>query len=146
MQQLQLVEGLHYKRVEAGEDKYEMLIEMSVDIHKYKRLSQLNIDHPYYSISNKTVIAKEGYRWDGPSGPTIDDETNLRASLFHDIIYQAMGEQSKIKRLSLWVRFFIRREADRLFKAMLKADGMPPFRRQMYFIAVRGVGAFFAHF
>lgn len=147
MMMLQLVEGIHYKVVEGSlRYKYELLMDLSLDISRYPDLKKLDIHHEYYTISKGTITAREGYRWDGPSGPTFDDETNLRASLFHDIGYQAMGEQPAIKRLNLWRRFWIRRAWDQLFKETLKADGMGLIRRQSYFIAVRGVGAFFAHF
>lgn len=147
MNTLQLIEGLHYRVVTGSiRYKYELLIDLSLDISKYKHLKELSIDHEYYKIANGVITAKEGYRWDGPSGPTMDDETNLRASLFHDIGYQAMREQPAIKRMNLWNRYWMRRDWDRLFRVTLKADGMPFFRRQMYFMAVRGVGAFFAHF
>lgn len=32
----------------------------------------------------------KGYAWDGPSGPTIDTKSTLRASLIHDGLYQLM--------------------------------------------------------
>jgi len=32
----------------------------------------------------------EGYAWDGPSGPVVDRESNMRASLVHDGLYQLM--------------------------------------------------------
>jgi hypothetical protein len=34
------------------------------------------------------LIVKAGYAWDGPSGPTRDDPTNMTPSLFHDAAYQ----------------------------------------------------------
>ncbi len=37
-----------------------------------------------------TIYAR--YAWDGPSGPTFDTPTNMRASLFHDALCQLTGE------------------------------------------------------
>lgn len=34
----------------------------------------------------------KGYSWDGASGPTVDGKSNMRASLVHDGLYQAMRE------------------------------------------------------
>lgn len=33
-----------------------------------------------------------GYAWDGPSGPTLDTKSSMRASLCHDALYQLMRE------------------------------------------------------
>ena len=37
---------------------------------------------------NGLLWIKAGYAWDGPSGPTIDTLTFMRASLVHDALYQ----------------------------------------------------------
>ena len=39
------------------------------------------------------IVGKAGYAWDGASGPTYDNKTNMRAALFHDIGYQAIRER-----------------------------------------------------
>ena len=36
------------------------------------------------------LIIRKGYAWDGCSGPTKDDKTNMRAGLKHDALYQLM--------------------------------------------------------
>ena len=33
-----------------------------------------------------------GYAWDGPSGPTIDTKSFMRASVVHDVFYQCHRE------------------------------------------------------
>ena len=38
------------------------------------------------------LTIKKGYAWDGPSGPTLDTKNSMRASLFHDALYQLMRE------------------------------------------------------
>ena len=126
--------------------KYEMLKDISLDCSSYKSLSNLRIEHEYYAFKNGIITAKKGYRYDGPSGPTKDDETNMRAALFHDIIYQAFTETSEIKQLSFFKRMGIRRAGDKIFRQVLKTDGMGFFRRNYYFVAVRGFGALFAYF
>jgi hypothetical protein len=126
--------------------KYELLKNISVDCSEFKVLLKLNIEHDYYSIRNGIITGKKGYRWDGCSGPTKDDETNMRASLPHDITYQAFTEALQFKELSWFTKFKIRRAIDKVFRRILKADGMKLIRRQGYYIAVRGAGAFFAYF
>ena len=37
-----------------------------------------------------TLIVREGYAYDGPSGPTIDRDENMSASCLHDALYQLM--------------------------------------------------------
>ena len=39
------------------------------------------------------MIVEKDYAWDGPSGPTIDTSNSMRASLVHDVLYQAMREE-----------------------------------------------------
>ena len=40
-----------------------------------------------------TLTVKNGYAWDGPSGPVKDRDENLRASLVHDALYQLMRNE-----------------------------------------------------
>jgi len=45
------------------------------------------------SITAKGLLTiKEGYAWDGASGPAIDTETVKRTSLVHDALYQLIRE------------------------------------------------------
>ena len=47
----------------------------------------------FYKICESgLIIARKGYAYDGPSGPTIDTKTFLRGALFHDIAFQATRE------------------------------------------------------
>lgn len=36
------------------------------------------------------LTVKEGYSWDGASGPTIDTKSSMRAGLVHDAFYQLL--------------------------------------------------------
>ena len=40
-----------------------------------------------------TLIIREGYACDGPSGPVMDRKTNMTASVLHDALYQMMREK-----------------------------------------------------
>ena len=52
-----------------------------------------------------------GYEWDGPSGPSHDDEWNMLASLLHDAGYALLRDKGVPKKY--------RRVFDRLFHEML---------------------------
>ena len=61
------------------------------------------------------LTIREGYGWDGPSGPVVDRSTNMRASLCHDALYQLM-RQGMLPH-SDW------RKADKEYAKLLKEDG-----------------------
>lgn len=75
-----------------------------------------------------TLIVREYFSWDGASGPTWDNDSNMRASLAHDALYYLMRQGF----LSLkW-----RKEADRLLKRLMLEDGSWECRAKYYFWAV----------
>jgi hypothetical protein len=75
------------------------------------------------------LTIKEGYAWDGPSGPTIDTVTGLRASLVHDALYQLIRMKLLDKRG--------RKIADKLFHRILLSDRMAPWRARLWYWGVR---------
>ena len=62
------------------------------------------------------LTIKNGYAWDGPSGPTIDTKTFIRPSLCHDAFYQLI-------RYGLIEKTW-REPADQELKKMCLEDGM----------------------
>lgn len=82
-------------------------------------------------------VIKSGYAWDGPSGPTFDDKSNLQASCLHDAGYQLM-------RLGLLDEKVYRELFDEEFKQICKRDGMNFFRAWMYFQGVHLFGEQYA--
>ena len=106
--------------------KYQLYEDEScqVDIHGF------NIDTQFIKLTPDGVLtAKKGYAWDGASGPTIDDKTNMRAALIHDAGYQLMSEGL----IPLSYRSYI----DELFYDLLLKDGMPKIRAIIWYNAVR---------
>jgi hypothetical protein len=60
------------------------------------------------------LTINSGYAWDGPSGPTFDTPSTMRASLVHDAIYQLIREH----RLGMWWR----EPADKLLGRIMLED------------------------
>ena len=91
----------------------------------------LSVD-PYFAVHADSLVVREGYAWDGASGPTIDTDNTMRAALVHDVLYQTM-------RLgALDIRY--RRRVDILFRRLLKEDGVNGIRRWYWYKAVRWFG------
>lgn len=68
-----------------------------------------------------TLLVKSNYCWDGPSGPTVDGKTNLRASLGHDALYQLM----RANLLSIAYKDIV----DEFYIQVCAEDGMCAMRR-----------------
>lgn len=86
-----------------------------------------------------TLSFREGYMWDGPSGPTIDTRTFMRGSLVHDGLYQLLregllGEPGG----RTWKRY--RKLADVEMKIWTQRDGMNFLRRAWVYRALRWFG------
>lgn len=76
----------------------------------------------YISLESTGELSiREGYAWDGPSGPTIDTASFMRASLVHDALYQLMRD-GHLNRATY------RDAADRVLRQMCEEDGMWPLR------------------
>lgn len=79
------------------------------------------------------LVIKEGYAWDGPSGPTIDTPTFMRGSLVHDALYQLMRE-------NYLSRIAYRKEADEILRQLCLEDGMWRIRAWWVYWGVRFFG------
>ena len=90
------------------------------------------IDVPFLMLTREKLWIFKGYRWDGPSGPAIDTENAMRASLVHDALYQLI-------RLG-HIPPETRKTADQLFLKILKEDGVSFPRRWRFYLAVRCFG------
>lgn len=70
------------------------------------------------------LLIKNGYAWDGASGPTIDTKSCMRGSLVHDALYQLM-------RLGL-IDSCNRDYADELMRKICIEDGMWKIRANIW--------------
>lgn len=110
--------------------------------HKLPEWMCLPVTHRFFDItiyedSNFWLVAKPGYAWDGCSGPTKDDKTNMRAGLVHDIFYQLLREKWLPPVIS---GYDVRKWADGQLYTICVADGMPKWRATYYYWAVRRFG------
>jgi len=89
---------------------------MNVGIKPEKNISAMYIN----LFTDGTLVVRNGYAWDGPSGPTFDTDTFMRGSLEHDALYQLM--RMKLLPLSL------RDKADRRLQNCCLQDDMMSLR------------------
>ncbi|WP_085299259.1 hypothetical protein [Cognaticolwellia mytili] len=83
-----------------------------------------DIKTKYITLTKDGLLTiRDGYAWDGPSGPTIDTDNFMRGSLVHDALYQLM-------RMNLLDREVYRIQADKLLRLHCKQDGMTNIRAQ----------------
>lgn len=87
----------------------------------------------FIDLSTDGILTiKQGYAWDGPSGPTIDSPCFMRGSLVHDALYQLMRE-GLINRDQ-------KNAADRELHDICINDGMSRLRAWWVFRAVQRFG------
>jgi hypothetical protein len=79
------------------------------------------------------LLVNRFWSWDGPSGPTWDTKTNMRAAMVHDALYYL------IRQGKLSVSF--RHAADKELKKIMLKDGSWKCRAKYYFWAVRHFAA-----
>ena len=130
---MQTNHGVTYQKIW----RYKLKKDFCIDYQKEFGLAltlRSNLSEPHFTLSDTQLCAKEGYAWDGASGPVVQTKNSVRATLVHDIMCQAMASNRSIRTRKN------RRTADRIFLRILKADGMSWPRRQIWYRAVRMFG------
>ena len=111
-----------------GGYKYQLKQDYSVII-PIKPKSDKNSQ--FITLNNSGILTiKNGYAWDGPSGPTIDTQNFMRGSLVHDALYQLMREGFLDYKI-------YRKKADRLLQEHCRQDGMSSIRAWWVYQGVR---------
>ncbi len=111
--------------------KYQLANDYKISI-SIKPKSNIKTDFIGLDVHGNLLV-KKGYAWDGPSGPVIDTDENMRASLVHDALYQLMRNDYLVTRTH-------RKAADQLFKDICKEDGVSNLRASVYYKALRKFG------
>jgi len=124
-----------YKRIKHKKYKYQLKLSQ-----KYRLPDYFNLDldgaigNGYIKLLPHTdgytsLYFSSDYSWDGCSGPTWDDKTNMRGGLIHDGLWQLVSEgfleYPKYAKI-----------ANRFFREVLIQDGMWKFRAWYYYWAV----------
>jgi len=110
-----------------GGYKYRMSRAGSIDLNLFKKFPKLPTDivTRHITLTKDGVLSwVDGYNWDGCSGPTVDDVTNMRGGAFHDMLYQLMREGL--------LPISYRPYADEVLRLVCLADGMDDFRGWYY--------------
>jgi hypothetical protein len=50
----------------------------------------IDVEHQWFQIRSGEMLVWPGYAWNGASGPTLDTSATIKASLVHDVGYQAI--------------------------------------------------------
>ena len=114
--------------------KYQLADTYSVQVDIFP-MDNINTDF-LILYDDGLLTIREGYAWDGASGPAIDTKNFMRGSLVHDALYQLM-------RLGL-LRQEQRDAADILLRKIVREDGMSAIRAWWVYWGVRIGGAFSA--
>lgn len=72
-----------------GKFRYQLLIDKVI----ITTIISYTIKHRLFELLPCGLLTiKRCYRWDGPSGPTVDTPSFMRSSCAHDVIFQCLRE------------------------------------------------------
>ncbi len=91
--------------------KHQVIIERTMRL-PYQLWQGLSVKNDFLELLNGKLEIKVGYAWDGASGPVIQTKALIKASVYHDALYQVLREVN----LTEYIRENLRLEADRQFK------------------------------
>jgi hypothetical protein len=121
--------------------RYQLASEYTVELLRVEPDPKINAWTEWFGIYETDgrvgLWIKDGYAWDGPSGPAMDTKSAMRGSLIHDVLYQAI-------RLNLLPKDQ-RRGADEEYRRICIEDGMSYIRAWAHFTALRSFGGFAAN-
>ena len=144
------IQGCDYRRLKKKErkgksnNKYEMIQDRFV----YTRITGYRISHKYFELyEDGRLLIKKGYRWDGPSGITVDTASFMRGSAVHDVYFQCLRENlfmiivPKGQSMSDMVQWFdLFTAANQEIRRLCRIDGMMWPRYHWVYRAVQSLG------
>ena len=125
-----LMEGIDYRKLtqkeRSDEKKYLLLKVQSIKtIIRGNPGDVFSEDMSVVLTPGGHIVCYPGFRWDGPSGPTFDSASTMRASLFHDALYLLFREEKLNRELYRYVADFI------LYRLMIE-DGAWHWRATLW--------------
>lgn len=118
--------SIHYR------EGYKYQLAKSYEVHiDLKPAKPIRTEFIKLTVGGRLTI-RQGYAWDGPSGPTIDTKNFMRGSLVHDALYQLIGNGL--------LDAEHRKRADEILRDICKEDGMSSVRAWWVYRAVRLAG------
>ena len=78
------------------------------------------------------LVIRDGYAWNGSSGPTPDTQKVMRPSLVHDALYQLLRDG--------YIPRYNRDLCDVIFRDMYVANGAWQWHADLYLLALRKLG------
>lgn len=112
-----------------GGVKYWLAEDFEVQL-KYVR-PPVDIDTKWIRLTKEgLLLLREGYASDGPSGPTIDTASGMRAGWTHDGLYD-------LQRQGFLPREIFRHPSDKELRRLCRHDNMAEFRAQLWYESVR---------
>ena len=98
------------------------------------KVTGYSVSHKLFALNpNGLLTIYEDYPWDGPSGPTIDTPSSMRASLVHDALYEMM-------RLGLIPQSCFTPANEELMRIAIE-DGMWVWRAKLWFAMLERFGS-----
>ena len=144
------IQGCDYRRLSRKErrgkkhHKYEIIQDRFI----YTRITGRRISHKYFELyEDGRLLVKRGYRYDGPSGFTVDTPSFMRGSCGHDIFFQCLRENlfmiivpngQKMKDMIEWQDLFTM--ANQELRRLCRVDGMMWPRYHWVYTAVQNFG------
>ena len=131
---------INYKKLSgAPKYEYELLADATiytptVNYGKWCACSKKDPNQVIISANGHYFTVHAGYTWDGCTCAP-DCDWNIRASLFHDAMYQTKKQKDSDVKVAEWS------EIDRIFRQIMKEDGANLFQRNLYYYAVRTFGS-----
>lgn len=110
--------------------KYAVAEDVRYDLPTFEGVS---FSHAFFDMRDGELTVREGYSWDGASGPTIDSAATMSGSLVHDVLYQAMrGNLLPAESRSV---------ADAALRDLMISKGASRIRSYTWYFALRAFGA-----